>query len=169
MAGYERRLYSHHRCRFCFQALFSYLQRALDDDDIVLGLKMYESKMSQMQRKIAAQLAIMQKQKNRIEAIKFYLKRKGEDYEKDDLEGEITFDTDKAKESLQLASLDNLVLEVDHQETWQRVSDSFHSSFIVLFKCEREYQPVCCRKSRFWRYYPISVVFPLLSVTEGRI
>lgn len=90
------------------------------DDDIVLGLKMYESRMSQMQIKIAAQLAIMQKQKNRIETIKFYLKRKGEDYEKDDLEGKITFDTDKAKESLQLDSLDNLVREVDHQETWQR-------------------------------------------------
>ena len=112
------------------------MQRALDDDDIVLGLKMYESRMSQMQIKIAAQLAIMQKQKNRIETIKFYLKRKGEDYEKDDLEGKITFDTDKAKESLQLDSLDNLVREVDHQETWQRVSDSFHSSFIVLSKCD---------------------------------
>jgi len=96
------------------------LKRALDDDDIVLGLKMYESKMSQMQTKISAQLAIMQKQKNRIQAIKFYLKLKGEDYEKDDLEGKITFDTDKAKESLQLASLDNLVREVDHQETWQK-------------------------------------------------
>jgi len=100
--------------------------------------------MSQMQTKISAQLAIMQKQKNRIQAIKFYLKLKGEDYEKDDLEGKITFDTDKAKESLQLASLDNLVREVDHQETWQKVSNTFHFSFILLSKCEGEYQPVCC-------------------------
>ena len=121
--------------------------------------------MSQMQRKIAAQLAIMKKQKNRIEAIKFYLKRKGEDYEKDDLEGKITFDTDKAKESLQLASLDNLVREVDHQGTWQRVSDSF----IVLFKCEGEYQPVCCPESRFWQYHPVLVVVPLLFVTEAKV
>jgi len=96
------------------------LKRALDDDDIILGLKMYESKMSQMQTKIAAQLAIMQKQKNRIQAIKFYLKRKGEDYEKEDLEGKISFDTDKVKKSLQLASLDNLVREVDHQGEWQK-------------------------------------------------
>lgn len=87
--------------------------------------------MSQMQTKIAAQLAIMQKQKNRIEAIKFYLKLKGEDYEKEDLEGKITFDTDKAKESLQLASLNNLVREVDHQEKWQKVSDSCHLSWII--------------------------------------
>ena len=93
--------------------------------------------MSQMQTKIAAQLAIIRKQKNRIEAIKFYLKRKGEDYEKDDLEGKITFDTDKAKESLQIASLDNLVREVDHQETWQKVSDI--SPYATL---------------RTWRYYP---------------
>lgn len=100
--------------------------------------------MSQMQTKISAQLAIMQKQKNRIQAIKFYLKLKGEDYEKDDLEGKITFDTDKAKESLQLASLDNLVREVDHQETWQKVSNTFPFSFILLSKCEGEYQPVCC-------------------------
>ena len=96
--------------------------------------------MSQMQTKIAAQLAIMQKQKNRIEAIKFYLKRKGEDYEKDDLEAKITFDTDKAKESLQITSLDNLVREVDHQETWQKVSDNFHFSFSV----REMYQPVSC-------------------------
>jgi len=96
------------------------LKRALDDDDIILGLKMYESKMSQMQTKIATQLAIMQKQKNRIQAIKFYLKRKGEDYEKEDLQGKISFDTDKVKKSLQLASLDNLVREVDHQGEWQK-------------------------------------------------
>lgn len=114
------RLYSQHRCRFCFQALLSHSQRALDDDDIILGLKMYESKMSQMQTKIATQLAIMQKQKNRIQAIKFYLKRKGEDYEKEDLQGKISFDTDKVKKSLQLASLDNLVREVDHQGEWQK-------------------------------------------------
>jgi len=73
-----------------------------------------------MQTKIAAQLAIMQKQKNRIQAIKFYLKRKGEDYEKEDLQGKISFDTDKVKKSLQLASLDNLVREVDHQGEWQK-------------------------------------------------
>ena len=127
------RLYSQHRCRFCFQALFSHSQRALDDDDIILGLKMYESKMSQMQTKIATQLAIMQKQKNRIQAIKFYLKRKGEDYEKEDLQGKISFDTDKVKKSLQLASLDNLVREVDHQGEWQKVSNSCHFSLKVNY------------------------------------
>lgn len=87
--------------------------------------------MSQMQTKIAAQLAIMQKQKNRIQAIKFYLKRKGEDYEKEDLEGKISFDTDKVKKSLQLASLDNLVREVDHQGEWQKVSNNCHFSLKV--------------------------------------
>lgn len=87
--------------------------------------------MSQMETKIAAQLAIMQKQKNRIQAIKLYLKRKGEDYEKDDLEGKISFDTDKVKKSLQLASLDNLVREVDHQGEWQKVSKNCHFSLKV--------------------------------------
>lgn len=87
--------------------------------------------MSQMQTKIAAQLAIMQKQKNRIQAIKFYLKRKGEDYEKEDLEGKISFDTDKVKKSLQLASLDNLVREVDHQGEWQKVSNNCHFALKV--------------------------------------
>lgn len=82
--------------------------------------------MSRMQRKIATQLAIIKKQKNRIQTIKYYLKRKGDDYEKEDLKGKINFDTDKAKESLQLPLLDNLVSEVDHQEKWQKVSDRCH-------------------------------------------
>jgi len=86
-----------------------------------------------MQTKIATQLAIMQKQKNRIQAIKFYLKRKGEDYEKEDLQGKISFDTDKVKKSLQLASLDNLVREVDHQGEWQKVSNSCHFSLKVNY------------------------------------
>ena len=103
--------------------LFSRFQRALDDDDIILGLKMYESQMSRMKRKIAAQLSIIKKQKNRIETIKHYLKRKADDYEKEDLEGKINYDTDKAKQSLQLPLLDTLVSEVDHQERWQKVSD----------------------------------------------
>lgn len=101
-------------------------QRALDDDDIILGLKMYESQMSRMQRKIATQLAIMKRQKNRIETIKHYLKRKGDDYEKEDLEGNIKYETDKARESLKLPLLDHLVQGVDHQEERQRVSDSCH-------------------------------------------
>lgn len=102
-------------------------QRDLSDNDIILGLKMYESQMSRMQNKIAKQLAIMKKQRRRIENIKFYLKRKGDDYQKDDLKGDIVFQTDKAKERLQLASLDNLVRETDHHEKGQKVSDRCQS------------------------------------------
>lgn len=97
------------------------LERALDDDDIVLGLKLYEAKMTGMQRQIAQQLAIIKKQKSRIEDIKYYLRRKGDDYEKEDLEGLIIADTEKAKQNLQLVSLDNLVREVDHH--WKRQRD----------------------------------------------
>ena len=54
------------------------------------------------------------------------MKRKGDDYEKEDLEGNIIADTEKGKQNLQLASLDNLVKEADHQEERQRVSDRYH-------------------------------------------
>lgn len=95
-------------------------KRALSDDDIILGLKMYERKMAGLQRKIQQQLAIMKKQKRQIDLIKYYMKRKGDDYEKEDLKGNIVTDTEKGKQNLQLMSLDNLVREVDHQEERQR-------------------------------------------------
>ena len=112
-----------------YNNLVSGFQRALDDDDIVLGLKLYEAKMTGMQRQIAQQLAIIKKQKSRIEDIKYYLRRKGDDYEKEDLEGLIIADTEKAKQNLQLVSLDNLVREVDHHWKRQRVSDRCHLSW----------------------------------------
>lgn len=87
--------------------------------------------MSRMQSKIAQQLAIIRKQRNRIEDVKYYLRRKGDDYEREDLKGQIIFDTDKAKQSLQLASLDNLVLEVDHHEKGQAVSDMCHLTWAI--------------------------------------
>ncbi|KAL9953418.1 hypothetical protein ACROYT_G040836 [Oculina patagonica] len=131
------------------------LKRDLDDDDIILGLKMYESRMSRMQRKIAAQLAIMKKQQNRIQTIQYYLRRKGDDYEKEDLEGKINFETDKAKESMQLPLLDNLVSEVDHQEKWQKgilhalqkenkVMDDIHKRVL-------DYRPICRDTTTEWK------------------
>ena len=47
--------------------------------------------MSRMKRKIAQQQAIMTKQKKQMDNIKFYLKEKGDDYERDDLQAEIVF------------------------------------------------------------------------------
>ena len=82
--------------------------------------------MAGLQRKIQQQLAIMKKQKRQIDLIKYYMKRKGDDYEKEDLKGNIVTDTEKGKQNLQLMSLDNLVREVDHQEERQRVSDRCH-------------------------------------------
>ena len=88
--------------------------------------------MAGLQRKIAQQLASMKKQKSRINFIKFYMKRKGDDYEKEDLEGNIIADTEKGKQNLQLASLDNLVKEADHQEERQRVSDRYHLAWVTV-------------------------------------
>ena len=84
---------------------------------------MYESQMSRMKRKIAQQQAIMTKQKKQMDNIKFYLKEKGDDYERDDLQAEIVFQTDKIKRKLQLASLENLIRETTHHEKGQKVSD----------------------------------------------
>ena len=102
---------------------FSYHQRELSDNDIIRGLRMYESQMSRMKRKIAQQQAIMTKQKKQMDNIKFYLKEKGDDYERDDLQAEIVFQTDKIKRELQLASLENLIRETTHHEKGQKVSD----------------------------------------------
>lgn len=44
------------------------------------------------------------------------MKRKGDDYEKEDLEGNIIVDIEKGKENLQFVLFDNLVKEVDYQE-----------------------------------------------------
>jgi len=96
------------------------LKRALSDDDIIRGLKMYESQMSRMKNKIAAQLAVMDKQRRRIRDIKYYLKRKGDDFDKEDLQGEIVFQTSNILEKLQLASLENLMRETDHHEKGQK-------------------------------------------------
>ena len=90
---------------------------------------MYESQMSRMKRKIAQQEAIMTKQRKQMDNIKFYLKEKGDDYERDDLQGEIVFQTDKIKRKLQLASLENLIRETIHHEKGQKVSDRCQSSF----------------------------------------
>ena len=90
---------------------------------------MYESQMSRMKRKIAQQQAIMTKQKKQMDNIKFYLKEKGDDYERDDLQGEIVFQTDKIKQKLQLASLENLIRETTHHEKGQKVSDRCQSAF----------------------------------------
>ena len=85
--------------------------------------------MSRMKRKIAQQQAIMTKQKKQMDNIKFYLKEKGDDYERDDLQGEIVFQTDKIKQKLQLASLENLIRETNHHEKGQKVSDRYQSAF----------------------------------------
>lgn len=93
---------------------------------------MYESQMSRMQSKIAKQIAVMNKQRRRIAQIKYYLKRKGEDYEKEDLKGEIVSQTENIIEKLQLPSLDNLVRETDHHEKGQKVSDRCQSSLRIV-------------------------------------
>ena len=90
---------------------------------------MYESQMSRMKRKIAQQQAIMTKQKKQMDNIKFYLKEKGDDYERDDLQAEIVFQTDKIKRKLQLASLENLIRETTHHEKGQKVSDRCQWAF----------------------------------------
>ena len=107
--------------------LLFHSKRALSDDDIIRGLKMYESQMSRMKNKIAAQLAVMDKQRRRIRDIKYYLKRKGDDFDKEDLQGEIVFQTSNILEKLQLASLENLIRETDHHEKGQKVSDRCQS------------------------------------------
>ena len=71
----------------------------------------------------------MTKQRKQMDNIKFYLKEKGDDYERDDLQGEIVFQTDKIKRKLQLASLENLIRETSHHEKGQKVSDRCQSSF----------------------------------------
>ena len=65
----------------------------------------------------------MTKQKKQMDNMKFYLKEKGDDYERDDLQAEIVFQTDKIKRKLQLASLENLIRETTHHEKGQKVSD----------------------------------------------
>lgn len=62
----------------------------------------------------------MTKQKKQMDNIKFYLKEKGDDYERDDLQAEIVFQTDKIKRKLQLASLENLIRETTHHEKGQK-------------------------------------------------
>ena len=109
--------------------LLFHSKRALSDDDIIRGLKMYESQMSRMKNKIAAQLAVMDKQRRRIRDIKYYLKRKGDDFDKEDLQGEIVFQTSNILEKLQLASLENLIRETDHHEKGQKVSDRCQSTW----------------------------------------
>ena len=84
---------------------------------------MYESQMSRMQRRIAQQEAVMNKQRRQIEDIKYYLKRKSEDYETDDLQGKIVFQTDKVKGMLQLASLEHLISRTERHAKGQEVSD----------------------------------------------
>ena len=103
-------------------------QRELSDDDIVLGLKMYESKLSRMQSRIAKQMNVMNKQKRRIDDLKYYLKHKGDDYEADDLQGEIALKAAEAIKELQFASLESLGRGTEHEEEGQRVSDGCHST-----------------------------------------
>lgn len=96
------------------------LKRELSDDDIVLGLKMYESKLSRMQSRIAKQMNVMNKQKRRIDDLKYYLKHKGDDYEADDLQGEIALKAAEAIKELQFASLESLGRGTEHEEEGQR-------------------------------------------------
>lgn len=82
--------------------------------------------MSRMQTKIASQLRVINKQKRRIEDIKFYLKQKGDDYEREDLQGEISFQTDKVIKEMQFESLKSLVRETDRHAKEQEVSGRCH-------------------------------------------
>ena len=85
-----------------------------------------------MQSKIARQIAVMDKQRKRIREIKYYLKRKGDDYEREDLKGEIVSQTEKILEKLELPSLDDLVRETDHHEKGQKVSDRCQSTLRIV-------------------------------------
>lgn len=84
------------------------LKRDLSDDDIILGLKMYESKMSRLQRRVTKQINVINKQKKKIADLQLHLKHKGGNHEVDDLRAKIASQADEAIKNLQFASLETL-------------------------------------------------------------
>ena len=86
--------------------------------------------MARLESKIAQQEETIKAQRRRIDDIRYYLKAKGDDYDKDELEGLILSSTESVKRPLKLVSLDNLVLAVNDHEKRQQVSGSCHLLFL---------------------------------------
>lgn len=101
---------------------FIHPQRDLSDDDIILGLKMYESKMSRLQRRVTKQINVINKQKKKIADLQFHLKHKGGNHEVDDLRAKIASQADEAIKNLQFASLETLGRGTEHEAKGQTVS-----------------------------------------------
>jgi len=98
---------------------FIHPQRDLSDDDIILGLKMYESKMSRLQRRVTKQINVINKQKKKIADLQFHLKHKGGNHEVDDLRAKIASQADEAIKNLQFASLETLGRGTEHEAKGQ--------------------------------------------------